>query len=73
MMDRDLAELLLPWVNDEAFRKTIEAYVTNRLKDRHRALEQESDALSIARAQGAVWELRRLLKLREEVIAHDRK
>lgn len=70
-MDRALAEQLLPWVNDKAFREVVEAYADARIDELQGALERGHEMLDIARAQGAVMELRRIFKLRDTVLAFE--
>ena len=47
----------------------LEVYMNYRVEELHKLLEQHEDIHNIAKAQGAIQEIRRLKTLRDEVLA----
>lgn len=45
-------------------------YIDTLIEQQHRVMEQTDNIQSVYKAQGAIYQLRRLQKLREEVLKH---
>jgi len=45
-------------------------YLDTLIAQQHRAMEQSDNSIAMYRAQGAVYQLRRLQLLRDEVLKH---
>ena len=59
---------LLPVVNDPNDLQALVAYIQYRIRELQRELETSSDDRLIARAQGAIIELRRFALIRDTVL-----
>lgn len=67
-MDELLAKRLVPLVNDLDFFSELQAYVDHRINTLHKELEN-SELVRVDKIQGQLVELRKLSKLRDEVLA----
>lgn len=68
-MDRETYRDLLPLVNDKNTMELLELYAKARIEIRRDQLEQTLHPDKFKSTQGSIAELRRLLTLRDEVIA----
>ena len=68
-MDKQTYRDLLPLVNDKAAMELLELYARARIELRRDQLEQTIHPDRFKSTQGSIAELRRLLTLRDEVIA----
>ena len=68
-MNKKMYQSLLPLVNNKHAMELLEAYAKARIEIRRDQLEQTHNPERFKSAQGSIVELRRLLTLREEVIA----
>lgn len=68
-MDKQQYRDLLPLVNDKAAMELLELYARARIELRRDQLEQTIHPDRFKSTQGSIAELRRLLTLRDEVIA----
>jgi hypothetical protein len=55
-------------VSDHAQWSRFEEYIDLLISQQHRSMEQSNDAIVMYRAQGAIYQLRRLKLLRDEVL-----
>lgn len=62
-----LLDKLKPLVNNKDLYDVFLDYLNTRVKYYHSVLEQAPDDKDLHKAQGSIKELRRLMKLREEV------
>ena len=67
-MDKQQYRDLLPLVNDKAIMELLEVYAKARIELRRDQLKTSKDLQRISEIQGALAELRRIKKLRDEVI-----
>lgn len=67
-MDELLAKRLVPLVNDLDFFSELQVYVDHRINTLHKELEN-SELVRVDKIQGQLVELRKLSKLRDEVLA----
>jgi hypothetical protein len=67
MIDRNLAEPLLIYVNDPHFLPAFKAYIQSKIILAQKDLSIASDMLTVGRAQGRVQELNKLLLMDVEV------
>jgi len=72
-MNLAVAKELLPLVNDVDDLKALHVYAEDRLKVIRNDLDTNTDLNSILRLQGQIKELKRLLSIREEVLAETNK
>jgi len=68
-MERETYRDLLPLVNDKKTMELLELYAKARIEIRRDQLEQTLHPDKFKSTQGSIAELRRLLTLRDEVIA----
>ena len=68
-MIKEVASKLVPLVDSKKNSDLLELYMNHRVEELHKLLEQYDDVHNIARAQGAIHEIRRLKTLRDEVLA----
>lgn len=68
MIDKELAKSLLSFVNDDFNMQSLKAYVNYRVEQLRDTLEQMDDQ----GARGGIVELKKLLSIREEVIANSK-
>jgi len=66
---KEIASKLVPLVDNKKNSDLLELYMNHRVEELHKLLEQHDDIHNIARAQGAIQEVRRLKTLRDEVLA----
>ena len=55
-------------VNNQAQWSKFEAYLDFVIDQQHRTMEQTTEAIQVYRSQGAIYQLRRLKLLRDEVL-----
>ena len=55
-------------VSNQAQWSKFEAYLDMIINQQHRVMEQTNEVVAIHRAQGAIYQLRRLKLLRDEVL-----
>ena len=55
-------------VNNQAQWSKFEAYLDFIIDQQHRTMEQTTEAIQVYRSQGAIYQLRRLKLLRDEVL-----
>jgi hypothetical protein len=72
-MDKQVYRDLLPLVNDKDYYDRLQAFVAAQIEMYRSRLENEKDPLLIRECQGALYELRKMQKLREAVIANAEK
>jgi len=65
----EVAKKLLKLVNNKENTDAMDTYMYYRIMELHKILEQSEQLSDIAKAQGAIREVRRLKNLREEVIS----
>ena len=68
-MLKEIASKLVPLVDSKKNSDLLELYMNHRVEELHKLLEQHEDIHNIAKAQGAIQEIRRLKTLRDEVLA----
>lgn len=68
-MIKEIASKLVSLVDNKKNSDLLELYMNHRVEELHKLLEQHDDIHNIARAQGAIQEVRRLKTLRDEVLA----
>ena len=68
-MIKEIAKKLVPLVDSKKSSDLLEVYMNHRVEELHKLLEQHEDIHNIAKAQGAIQEIRRLKTLRDEVLA----
>lgn len=64
-MDKNVAKLLLPLINDIYLMEMLSVYANSRIEHFHKQMESQED---VKASQGAIRELRRLDTLRDEVL-----
>lgn len=69
-MDRQVYRDLLPLVNDKDMYDRLQAYIAALIESHRSRLESEKDPLLFREYQGSIYELRKMQKLREAVIAN---
>jgi hypothetical protein len=72
-MQREVAQGLLPLVNDKAMREALQAYAEDRKDAILRDLPHAKDLVEFGRLQGRLSELSRMASLRDEVLAEGNK
>ena len=72
-MIKEIAKKLVPLVDSKKSSDLLEVYMNHRVEELHKLLEQHEDIHNIAKAQGAIQEIRRLKTLRVEVLARAEK
>ena len=72
-MIREIAKKLVPLVDSKKNSDLLELYMNHRIEELHKLLEQHEDMYNITKAQGAIYEIRRLKTLRDEVLARAEK
>jgi len=55
-------------VNNQAQWSKFEAYLDFIIDQQHRTMEQTTESIQVYRSQGAIYQLRRLKLLRDEVL-----
>lgn len=55
-------------VSNQAQWSKFEAYLDMLINQQHRVMEQTNEVVAVHRAQGAIYQLRRLKLLRDEVL-----
>ena len=55
-------------VSNQAQWSKFEAYLDMLISHQHRVMEQTNEVIAVHRAQGAIYQLRRLKLLRDEVL-----
>jgi hypothetical protein len=68
MQDREHLNKLKGLVNNHSQWDNFEKYLDTLINNQHRIMEQTEDAVALHRAQGAIYQLRRLKLLRDEVL-----
>jgi len=68
MQDREHLNKLKGLVSNHAQWDNFEAYLDTIIDQQHRVMEQSDSAQILHRAQGAIYQLRRLKLLRDEVL-----
>lgn len=69
-MDKQVYRDLLPLVNDQDHYERLQAYIAAMIESYRSRLENEKDHYLVRECQGALYELRKLQKLREAVISN---
>ena len=72
-MIKEIAKKLVPLVDSKKSSDLLEVYMSHRVEELHKLLEQHEDMYNITKAQGAIQEIRRLKTLRDEVLARAEK
>jgi hypothetical protein len=57
-------------VSNQAQWSNFEKYIDSLIEQQHRSMEQSNDAIVMYRSQGAIYQLRRLKLLRDEVLKY---
>ena len=68
MQDKEHLNKLKGLVNNHLQWHNFEEYIDTLIDQQHRLMEQSDNAIAMHRAQGAVYQLRRLKLLRDEVL-----
>jgi hypothetical protein len=68
MQDREHLNKLKALVSNQAQWDKFEKYLDTLIDQQHRVMEQTDNTVAVHRAQGAVYQLRRLKLLRDEVL-----
>jgi hypothetical protein len=68
MQDKEHLSKLKAMVSNQAQWSKFEDYLDYVIAQQHRSMEQSNDAIVMHRAQGAIYQLRRLKLLRDEVL-----
>ena len=68
MQDREHLNKLTGLVSNQAQWSKFEAYLDTIINQQHRVMEQTNEVVAMHRAQGAIYQLRRLKLLRDEVL-----
>jgi hypothetical protein len=66
--DREHLNKLKPLVNNHQQWADFSDYIDFVIAQQHRAIEQSDNIITVHRAQGAIYQLRRLKLLRDEVL-----
>jgi hypothetical protein len=66
--DKDHLSKLKPLVNNPQQWNDFKEYLNFIIAQQHRAIEQSDNVVAIHRAQGAIYQLRRLQLLRDEIL-----
>ena len=70
MQDKEHHSKLKGLVSNQAQWSKFEAYLDSLIDQQYRTMEQTSEVVAVHRAQGAIYQLRRLKLLRDEVLKH---
>jgi hypothetical protein len=68
MQDKELLSPLKALVSNQAQWDKFNKYLDYVIAQQHRSMEQSDNAIAMHRAQGAIYQLRRLKMLRDEVL-----
>jgi hypothetical protein len=68
MQDKEHLSKLKGLVSNQAQWSKFEAYLDMIINQQHRVMEQTNEVVAVHRAQGAIYQLRRLKLLRDEVL-----
>jgi hypothetical protein len=68
MQDREHLNKLKALVSNQAQWHKFEEYLDTLVDQQHRVMEQSDNIVAVHRAQGAIYQLRRLKLLRDEVL-----
>jgi hypothetical protein len=68
MQDKEHLNKLKGLVSNQAQWSKFEAYLDMIINQQHRVMEQTNEVVAVHRAQGAIYQLRRLKLLRDEVL-----
>ena len=68
MQDKEHHSKLKGLVSNQAQWSKFEAYLDSLIDQQHRTMEQSNEIVAVHRAQGAIYQLRRLKLLRDEVL-----
>ena len=68
MQDKEHLSKLKGLVSNQAQWSKFEAYLDMIISQQHRVMEQTNEVVAMHRAQGAIYQLRRLKLLRDEVL-----
>jgi hypothetical protein len=68
MQDKEHLSKLKGLVSNQAQWSKFEAYLDMIINQQHRVMEQTNEVVAMHRAQGAIYQLRRLKLLRDEVL-----
>jgi hypothetical protein len=68
MQDKEHLSKLKGLVSNQAQWSKFEEYLDFIITQQHRTMEQTSEPVAVYRAQGAIYQLRRLKLLRDEVL-----
>ena len=68
MQDKEHLSKLKGLVSNQAQWSKFEAYLDMIINQQHRVMEQTNEVIAVHRAQGAIYQLRRLKLLRDEVL-----
>lgn len=68
-MDRVIAQHIMHWLGNQFGQDGVEIYVNYRIEKLHLVLEQAKDMAIVSETQGAIDELRQLLKVRTHAAA----
>jgi hypothetical protein len=68
MQDKEHLSKIKGLVNNQAQWRKFEEYLDYLIAQQHRTMEQTSEVVAVHRAQGAIYQLRRLKLLRDEVL-----
>jgi hypothetical protein len=68
MQDKEHLSKLKGLVNNQAQWHKFQEYLDYLIAQQHRTMEQTGEVVAVHRAQGAIYQLRRLKLLRDEVL-----
>jgi hypothetical protein len=68
MQDKEHLSKLKAMVSNQAQWAKFEDYIDTLITQQHRSMEQSTDTIVLHRSQGAIYQLRRLKLLRDEVL-----
>jgi hypothetical protein len=68
MQDKEHLSKLKGLVSNQAQWSKFEEYLDTVINQQHRVMEQTNESVAVYRAQGAIYQLRRLKLLRDEVL-----
>ena len=68
--NREHLNKLKALVNNQAQWSKFESYIDFLIEQQHRTMEQTPESVAMYRSQGAIYQLRRLKLLRDEVLKH---
>ena len=71
-LPKEIAQPLKQLVTNKPLVDALNAYVNHRINEQHRVGDDAESDVDMRRSQGAIRELKRILNMRDEVLAGDK-